>query len=53
MAKLFVDLKVTDGRRIDATKNVLMDYLLGEKQLLQTQLKVGLYTAIEHVKIYA
>ena len=40
MSKLFQDVKVADGRRIDATKAALLDWLIAEKQMLQTQLKV-------------
>ena len=50
MTKLFYDLKLTDGRRVDASKIQLLDYLLAEKQLLQTQLKLT-EQAIASVKL--
>jgi hypothetical protein len=39
MSKLFQETKIADGRRIDASKSILLDWLLAEKQMLQTQLK--------------
>jgi hypothetical protein len=40
MSALFQELKLSDGRRIDACKTMLLDWLIAEKQMLQTQQKV-------------
>ena len=39
MSKLFLELKVDDGRRIDAIKSILLDYLLAQKALLEHTVK--------------
>ena len=41
MSALFQELKLSDGRRIDACKTMLLDWLIAEKQMLQTQQKVS------------
>jgi hypothetical protein len=40
MSRLFDEMKLADGRRIDNTKTLLLDWLLAEKQSLQTQQKM-------------
>lgn len=49
MSALFNECKLADGRRIDSTKTLLLDWLLAEKQALQTQQKL-IEQAIASVK---
>eukprot|EP00954_Amorphochlora_amoebiformis_P014638 1144687-Amorphochlora_amoeboformis.AAC.2 len=49
MTRLFRDFKVEDGRRIDKTQSIMLDYLLAQKAMLEDGIKFT-ESAIEAVK---
>eukprot|EP00468_Gymnochlora_sp_CCMP2014_P012447 CAMPEP_0167756936 /NCGR_PEP_ID=MMETSP0110_2-20121227/9654_1 /TAXON_ID=629695 /ORGANISM="Gymnochlora sp., Strain CCMP2014" /LENGTH=591 /DNA_ID=CAMNT_0007643085 /DNA_START=136 /DNA_END=1911 /DNA_ORIENTATION=+ len=49
MTRLFRDFKVEDGRRIDKTQSIVLDYLLSQKAMLEDAIKFT-ESAIDAVK---